>query len=241
MSVARKLELKSGALTLAARHDLPAGAPPPRGPRAAIVCHPHPLYGGTQDNKVVQAVARALREHGLHVLRFDFRGAGGSEGSHDEGRGELEDARAALDAVADLAGLPQSGAESQGALLAAGFSFGAWVALRAGLDDPRVGALLAVAPPVNHYDFGAIARADKPLAVIHAAGDELVPTALVERFVASCARPPFAVGVSGAGHLFHARLAELREVTGRYLDLLAGRDGNASPASARVGSGPSPE
>ena len=216
------VELSSGGLRLAARHDPPHGPLPARGPRAAVVCHPHPLFGGTMDNKVVHAVARALREQGLHVLRFNFRGAGGSEGFHDEGRAELEDARAAVDRVVGLAGLAGGGGGPvpAGSVLVAGFSFGSFVGLSAALDDPRVGALLAIAPPVNHYDYSAIARTDRPLAVIYAAGDELVPAALVERFTAACRNRPRVTAISGTGHLFHAKLAELRAAVGEFLDVL---------------------
>ena len=85
--------LRGPAGRLVARHDPPEAPPPARGPLAAVVCHPHPLYGGTLENKVVHSVARALREGGLHVLRFNFRGAGGSDGIHDGGAGEVDDAR----------------------------------------------------------------------------------------------------------------------------------------------------
>ena len=180
------------------------------------------------DNKVVHAVARVLRERGLHVLRFNFRGAGGSEGFHDEGRAELDDARAAVDRVVELAGLAGRGAPGgpaaagarvpPGSVLVAGFSFGSFVGLSAALDDPRVGALLAVAPPVNHYDYSAISRTDRPLAVIYALGDELVPAALVERFAAGCRNPPRVTAIPGTGHLFHAKLADLRAAIAGFLD-----------------------
>ena len=163
------------------------------------------------DNKVVYATAKVLAGEGLHVLRFNFRGAGGSEGAHDRGRGEQDDARAALDAAAGLAGPPAAGA-----LLAAGFSFGSYVGLSAALGDPRVAALLAIAPPVNDYDFSAIARAEQPLGVILAEQDELVPAADVEAFIARCRRPPWVARVPGAGHLFHARLAPLRAAVAEF-------------------------
>jgi alpha/beta superfamily hydrolase len=207
----RGLELRSPAGRLAALHDEPRGAPPARGPRAAVVCHPHPVQGGTMHNKVVHAAAKALAAEGLHVLRFDFRGAGGSEGIHDGGRGEQDDVRAALDAAARLAGPP-----ADGALLVAGFSFGSFVGLSVGLGDPRVAALLAIAPPVNTYDFSAVAQAEKPLGVILAEQDELVPAADVEAFIARCRRPPWVARVPGAGHLFHARLAAVREAVAEF-------------------------
>jgi len=209
------VELRSGGLALVARHDPPEGEPPAAGPAAAVVCHPHPLFGGTLENKVVHGLARALRESGLHVLRFNFRGAGGSEGLHEEGAGEREDVRAALDKVAELAGLP---ADAPGRLLVAGYSFGAWVGLTVALGDARVGARIAVAPPVNHYDFRAIAEAPTPpLLVAWARDDEPAPAAPVERFLTSCAVPPHTVPLPSGGHMFHGQIAALRAAVAGWL------------------------
>src|SRR5690349_388187 len=119
----RAVQLRGPAGLLVARHDPPAAPPPGAGPIAAVVCHPHPLFGGTLENKVVHSLARAASEAGLHVLRFNFRGAGGSEGRHDEGAGEVDDVRAAFDRVVELAG-PGSG--EPGRLLVAGYSFGSF-------------------------------------------------------------------------------------------------------------------
>jgi alpha/beta superfamily hydrolase len=212
------IELLGPCGVLVARHDPPEAPPPAHGPVAAVVCHPHPLYGGTLENKVVAAVARSLREAGLHALRFNFRGSGGSAGVHDAGAGEVDDVRAALERVAALAG---PAALRPGGLAVAGYSFGSYVGLAAGLSDPRVGALLAIAPPVNVYDYGAIARTDKPLAVIYAPGDELVPAALVERWIAGCARAPQVTAVGGTGHLFHGKVHELRLAASAWLAGLA--------------------
>ncbi len=206
--------LRSPAGVLRARHDPPQAPAPRGGPVGALVCHPHPLHGGTMDNKVVFAVAKCLRERGLHVLRFNFRGAGGSEGEHDEGRGEVEDARAALDALAELAG-----AEGRrGALLVAGFSFGSYVGLSAALHDRRVRALLAIAPPVPRYDYSAIAATDQPLTILAAQDDELVPIAAVRAFAEGCRVPPRLIEAPGAGHLFHGRLDAVRAAAEAWVD-----------------------
>lgn len=222
------ITLLSSAGRLAALHDPPTSTPvapestaraasrpdgspgpwPVGPPRGAVVCHPHPLHGGNMHNKVVHTLAKSMAAHGLHVVRFDFRGVGDSEGSHDGGRGERDDVRAALDHVAGLTGGP---------LLMAGFSFGSWVGLSAALDDDRVGALLAVAPPVNYYDYAAIGATERPLAVVYARQDELVPAEAVERWIASCAQPPRVTAVDAAGHLFHGRLSAL---SGAVDDLL---------------------
>lgn len=208
-----EIELHSSAGRLRARHDPPEAEPPVHGPRAAVVCHPHPVQGGTMDNKVVVTVARALREQGLHVVRFNFRGAGGSEGEHDHGRGERDDVRAALDHAAELAG--------GGSLLMAGFSFGSWVGLSVAAEDERVTARLAVAPPVSFYDYAAVAADPTPLTLVYALEDELIPARAIEAWVAQCATPPRVVPVPGAGHLFHARLGPVRDAVTRMAARLA--------------------
>jgi alpha/beta superfamily hydrolase len=199
------LDLNSDAGRLAAIHDPPKRALAERNPRAAIVCHPHPLHGGTMDNKVVYTVAKTLAEEGLHVVRFNFRGVEDSAGEYDAGVGEQRDARAAMDhAAALVGGGPQC-------LLVAGFSFGSWVGLQAALGDERVAGLLAVAPPVNFYDYSAIATAAEPLSVIYGLQDELVPAQDVQAWLGTLKRPHLATAVEQAGHLFHARLAALRD------------------------------
>src|ERR1700751_5914165 len=112
---------------------------------AALVCHPHPLFGGTMHNKVVFQAAKALDSLGVAVLRFNFRGAGLSAGAHDKGISEAHDVRAALEFMAGgFGGKP---------LLVAGFSVGCWVGLRAGCEDTRVEKLIGIGAPVNSSDF----------------------------------------------------------------------------------------
>ncbi|MFQ5778499.1 MAG: alpha/beta hydrolase, partial [Terriglobia bacterium] len=127
---------------------------PARAGLAGLICHPHPLYGGTFHNKVVHHTALALQELGLPVLRFNFRGAGQSEGKHDKGRGEADDVRAAL---AHLTGKIPSAR-----IILAGFSFGAWVGLRVGCEDARVEALVGVGLPADNDDFSYLAACPKP-------------------------------------------------------------------------------
>jgi hypothetical protein len=140
----------------------PAEPPPP--PRfAAVVCHPHPLFGGTMHNKVVYQAAKSLSAPGLPVLRFNFRGAGLSEGAHDRGRGENDDVRAALDFLATE--FPSS------QLLVAGFSFGSWVGLRVGCEDARVARLIGLGIPVNSSDFSFLSQCAKPKLFVHGEND----------------------------------------------------------------------
>src|SRR5271170_3382880 len=121
---------------------------------AAVVCHPHPLFAGTMHNKVVYQTAKALHLRGIPVLRFNFRGAGLSEGLHDAGKGEQDDVRAALDYMATK--------YSGGDLLLAGFSFGSWVGLRVGCEDARVTDLIGLGIPVNSVDLSYLRECTKP-------------------------------------------------------------------------------
>ncbi len=138
----------------------PAAAPG----MAALVCHPHPVFGGTMHNKVVFQAAKALDSLGIAVLRFNFRGAGLSEGVHDKGRGEIHDVRAALEFLATQFPTVR--------LLVAGFSFGCWVGMRAGCEDARVEKLIAIGAPVNNSDFAYLGKCAKPKLFVHGSNDE---------------------------------------------------------------------
>src|SRR5919109_4031795 len=130
----------------------------------ALVLHPHPLGGGTMHNKVVFRAASALNDAGLSVLRINFRGVGQSTGTHDEGRGELDDVRASLDYLA-------SHYPGQRITLC-GFSFGARVGLEVGIHDPRVAFLIGIGTPLEKYDFTFLAACRKPLLLVHGEHDE---------------------------------------------------------------------
>jgi uncharacterized protein len=169
----------------------------------AVVCHPHPLYGGTMDNKVVVSVARALHEIGISTIRFNFRGVGASVGSYDEGRGEVDDALAVADWAAHRwPALPLS---------SAGFSFGSYVALRLALERPAV-HLITVAPAVTRFDFGALSRPAAQWVVVQGESDEVVPTEEVVAWAGRLSPPPSLHLVPGAGHFFHGKLIELKEI-----------------------------
>ncbi|MFZ0808364.1 MAG: alpha/beta fold hydrolase [Candidatus Sulfotelmatobacter sp.] len=179
---------------------------------AAVVCHPHPLFGGTLHNKVVFHTMKALNSFGFPVLRFNFRGSGLSEGEHDHGVGEIEDVKAALNWLEAEFHLP---------LVFAGFSFGAAVGLRAACDDTRVRALIGIGTPVapvaadseepRVYTFDFLHDCTRPKLFVSGARDQFGPRAKLEALVASVPEPKKLVIIEGADHFFEGRLRELRE------------------------------
>ena len=188
---------------------------------AALVCHPHPLFGGTMHNKVVFQAAKALDSLRIAVLRFNFRGAGLSEGVHDKGRGELDDVRAALQFLAgEFPGTP---------LLVAGFSFGCWVGLRAGCEDARVEKLIGIGAPVNNSDFSYLAKCAKPKLFVHGSNDEHGDVEKVRQMAASLPDKNEMVVVDGVDHFFTGKIEELGKAIIGWLKP-AGR--NAAKSSA---------
>ncbi len=169
----------------------------------AVVLHPHTLHGGTMQNKVVHTLARTFTELGLRTVRFNFRGAGGSEGEYDHGTGETHDALAVLEWV--RAHRPDD------QLWLAGFSFGSYVALRAANAFP-VDRLVTVAPPVHMYDFDALAPPHCPWLVIQGDQDEIVPVEQVITWTQRLNPAPELWVLPGVGHFFHQRLHDLRAV-----------------------------
>ena len=195
----KSLFLEGSAHKLEALWEEPEGA---RTDLVGLVCHPHPLYGGTLHNKVVHHTSLALQERGLPVLRFNFRGAGKSQGKHDHGRGEADDVGAALDWLS---------AERPGAgIVLAGFSFGAWVGLRVGCGDERVGALIGVGLPADGSDFGFLAACAKPKLLVQGTRDQYGSRGNVERVVKAAAGPKELIWVEGADHFFTGHLVALR-------------------------------
>jgi len=180
-----------------------------RPPMAAVLCHPHPLFGGTMHNKVIYQTAKSLDALGLAVLRFNFRGAGTSAGVHDRGRGEQGDVRAALDFLAnEFPSVP---------LLLAGFSFGCWVGLRVGCEDKRVTELIGLGTPVNSSDFSYLETCAKPKLFVHGENDEHGDVRKVELFVASLPGENRFVAVPGADHFFAGKLDQLDRAITEWL------------------------
>ena len=177
--------------------DLPEGTP-----RTAVVfAHPLPIKGGTMHTKVMFQAAKALTRVGCVVLRFNFRGVGRSAGTWDNGRGEMDDYRAAVDFVS--ARYPDL------ELWAAGFSFGSYIAMTAGADDDRICALIGIAPPVNRYEYASVKLSTKPKFIVHGESDELIPLKAVREFYARLQHPKELVEIDRANHLFDGQASEV--------------------------------
>jgi hypothetical protein len=174
----------------------------------AVCCHPHPLYGGTMQNKVVHTLARAAQDVGVTSVRFNFRGVGASAGSHDKGVGESDDAAA----IADWA----RHALHAERLWALGFSFGSYVALRlAAMRDAKL--LVTVAPPVQRFDFSRLVAPRCPWLVVQGDADEFVDHETVLGWTRSLEPAPDVRILAGAEHFFHGRLTELRALLSEWL------------------------
>jgi uncharacterized protein len=170
---------------------------------AVVIAHPHPQFGGTMHTKAIFHSAKAFSRIGCAVLRFNFRGVGTSDGSFDNGTGETDDFRAALDFMHErYPGVP---------LWSAGMSFGAWISLTAGAADPRVSALVGIAPPLSRYDFEPVRISTKPKFFLQGERDELCPLKEMQAFYARAADPKELVVIDAADHLFDGKLVELAE------------------------------
>jgi alpha/beta superfamily hydrolase len=175
--------------------DLPEGDP-----RAAVVfAHPLPTAGGSMHTKVVYQSAKALARIGCAVLRFNFRGVGSSPGAPDGGITFMAARHPGLE------------------MWAGGFSFGAYVATTAGADDDRVCALIAIAPPVDRYEFASVKVSRKPKFVIHGGRDEIISIRMVRHFYAQLLEPKELVEIDGANHLFEGQTGEVGDA---LVDLL---------------------
>ena len=183
----------------------------PTATHAGLVCHPHPLGGGTMHNKVVFHAMKALHSFGFPVLRFNFRGTGLSAGRHDEGRGEVADVQAALAWLKDEFSLP---------IIFAGFSFGAATGLRAACPDPNVSAVISLGTPVEAdgrlFSFTFLRECAKPKLFVSGDQDQYGPHDALEKVVAQAADPKELIFVPG-DHFFAGHLAEMRMTIERWL------------------------
>jgi uncharacterized protein len=180
----------------------------------AIVLHPHPLQGGTMNNRVVYTLFQNFVRQGFSVLRFNFRGVGRSQGIFDRGEGELSDAASALDWL-------QTYNANAPFCWVAGFSFGAWIGMQLLMRRPEVTGFISVAPPANSYDFTFLAPCPSSGLVVHGNTDEAVPDASVEKLVKKLQSQRDIVItydlIDGANHYFAGRMDELNGSVERYL------------------------
>lgn len=176
----------------------------------AVLCHPHPLYGGTMDNKVVHTLGRALHRMGISTVRFNFRGVGQSEGEHDAGIGETDDAIVVADWAQERFGRPGDAESKWGGLWLAGFSFGAWIAVRA-TARRRCAQLVTVAPPVQRFAIREEAQPECPWLIVQGSADELVDSDAVIDWVNELRPGPEFVLIPGVDHFFHGALTQLRD------------------------------
>ncbi|HTI13864.1 MAG TPA: hypothetical protein VL461_04725 [Dictyobacter sp.] len=178
-------------------------------PFVAVVCHPHPLGGGTMHNKVVFKTAQVLQALNIPALRFNFRGVGHSTGSYDEGRGEIEDVRSALDFMSRrYLAVPA---------IMAGFSFGSYVGLREGALDDRVHALIGIGVPARMFDGNVLADCHKPKLFVHGTEDELAPYDLMQQWFEQVSAPKRLISVQGADHFFMGRLEEMQAIIANFV------------------------
>lgn len=186
----------------------------PDAPYSALVCHPHPMGGGTMHNKVVYHAMKALHGFGFPVLRFNFRGTGRSEGTHDNGRGEQDDVRAALDWL---------DGEFHRPILFAGFSFGANVGMRTCCGDVRVSGLIALGLPVEaegrNYIYRYLPSCLQPKLFISGDHDQYGARAAVEAVVATASKPKSLVWISEADHFFVGKLDRVQATITEWVRL----------------------
>jgi alpha/beta superfamily hydrolase len=182
-------------------------------PIIAIICHPHPLYGGSMSNKVITTLARAFYDLGLASIRFNFRGIGKSAGNYGEGVGEIED----LLAVLNWARTTFPGYK----IWLAGFSFGAYVATSvAAKEKDQVAQLVTIAPAVTHFDFQTLSTVTCPWLLVMGEADEIVAFDTVKTWLTSLPIPITTIFYPGVGHFFHGHLVQLREDIKRTLQPL---------------------
>ncbi|MGH8014468.1 MAG: alpha/beta hydrolase [Candidatus Binataceae bacterium] len=196
----RRITFTSGTLTLEGLLAIPAGGPV----RGGVVCHPHPLYGGTMYNNVVEAVLEAMWRLGWATLRFNFRGVGTSEGEHGGGAGEADDARAALEFLSS-----QAGVRPEGAILA-GYSFGAMACARAAARISQLGGLVLVALPLRMSNKAELTALSQPIILMAGDRDMYCPAAELKALREELTRAQVGI-IAGADHFFAGYEAELTD------------------------------
>lgn len=178
----------------------------------AVICHPHPLYGGNMYNNVARALKKTFLERGIASLRFNFRGTGRSEGSHGNGTAELEDVRAALDFIEKADGVDSR------YLIVAGYSFGCWVGLHAAWRDPRPLRLIGISPPVNMYDFSFLKDETRPTLLLAGDRDFVCDRTAFEELVGTIPEPKRSLVLPGVDHFHVGNEDRLGEEVALFLD-----------------------
>ncbi len=197
-----RISFNADSLTLeGSLHSLDTTKPVP----GVVVCHPHPLYGGAMNNNVVFHVCEQLNQRGIIALRFNFRGVGGSQGAYGEGKGEVQDA---LAAVTYLDSLPNVDSSRVGI---AGYSFGGEVALRVAVADDRVGAVAAISPPAGHSDLSFFLSCAKPKMLISGAIDNIIDVKEFTAFAEQSSEPKVWEVVPNVDHFWMGREGWLSE------------------------------
>ncbi len=180
----------------------------------ALILHPHPQFGGTMNNKIVYNLFHAFVRKGFSALRFNFRGVGKSQGTFDNGQGELSDAASALDWL-------QASNPNASACWVAGFSFGAWISMQLLMRRPEIDSFISIAPPANVLDFSFLAPCPASGLIVHGADDDIVPTEEVEKLAVKLQNQR-GIGITyetivGANHFFEEKLPDLDTRIERYL------------------------
>jgi hypothetical protein len=188
---------RCGSIVLEGVLEIPDGVH--ESPPGAVICHPHPLYGGNMYNNVTSALKKRLVERGVVCLRFNFRGTGQSEGSHGEGVDELEDVRAAIDYL-----VGQKVVDA-GRIIVAGYSFGCWVGLRAASADTRPSRLVGISPPVDHYDFSFLFEETRPKLLIAGDRDFVCSKGKFMQLAEKIPEPKQSLLIAGADHFHFGR------------------------------------
>jgi len=196
-----RVSFPSGGLVLEGILAIPEGAGPFP---AVIVCHPHPLYGGSMDNNVVNSLSETLTQASLASFKFNFRGVGGSQGEFSQGIGEREDVEAAISFVSTVKEVDYK------RIGLAGYSAGAGFALPVGFNDDRIRALAAVSPPLPMFDFDFLKNCPKPKLLISGSKDEFIPINQFLEFCQNLPEPKECESIEGADHFwwgYESRLA----------------------------------
>ncbi|HEX4208743.1 MAG TPA: alpha/beta fold hydrolase [Ktedonobacteraceae bacterium] len=180
---------------------------------AGLICHPHPLYGGTMHNKVVFKATQTLQQgFNIPTLRFNFRGVGHSTGSYDEGRGEMDDVYYALEFLSGrYPGLP---------VIIGGFSFGSWIALRVGARDDRVQAMIGMGVPAKWFGDDTLQDCHKPKLFVHGSKDDTAPYDLAVKWFEQVPAPKSMVVVDDADHFFQDHLEEVQGAIASFIQTL---------------------